>query len=64
MKFRHRSQNTPINTNIPDFNATELHGTPTVIPPKNLSSSSKWLDLALILMTGGRERTQTQYQSF
>ena len=56
----HRSLNTRINTNIPDFNATELHVTPTVIPPKNLSSSSKWLDLALFLMTGGREHSETE----
>ena len=62
MKFRHRSQSTQINTNIPDFNATELHGTPTVIPPDN--QLQKWLDLTLFLMTGGRERTQTEYESF
>ncbi|MDJ0593806.1 MAG: hypothetical protein QNJ72_28145 [Pleurocapsa sp. MO_226.B13] len=58
MKFRHRSLNTRINTNIPDFNAMELHGTPTGIPPDN--QPQKWLDLALFLMTGGRELTETK----
>ncbi len=60
MKFRHRSQNTPINPNILDFKTTKLHGTPTVIRAKNLSSSSQWLDLALFLMTGGRECSETE----
>lgn len=28
----------------------------------NQQSSSKWLDLAVFLMTGGRERRETEYQ--
>ncbi len=32
----------------------------TVILPDNQPSSSKWLDLALFLMTGGRERAETK----
>ncbi len=34
----------------------------TVIPPDNQPSSSKWLDLAVFLMTGGRERKETEYR--
>ena len=33
----------------------------TVILPDNQPSPSKWLDLALFLMTGGRELTETKY---
>ena len=33
----------------------------TQILPDNQPSSSKWLDLALFLMTGGRELTETKY---
>ncbi|MDJ0635783.1 MAG: hypothetical protein QNJ34_21525 [Xenococcaceae cyanobacterium MO_188.B29] len=55
MKSRHHPQTTRINTNILDFSDKELHGIPTVVHPKNLSSSSKCLNLALSLMTNGRE---------
>ncbi len=36
----------------------------TLIPPDNQPSSSKWLDLALFLMTGGHERTETECSNY
>ncbi|WP_242055279.1 methyltransferase [Nostoc flagelliforme] len=34
----------------------------TVIPPGNVSSFSKLFDLNMLVMTGGRERTEEEYQ--
>ncbi|HEY2194201.1 MAG TPA: methyltransferase [Actinomycetospora sp.] len=34
-----------------------------VVPPGNTPSPAKWMDLNMLVVAGGRERTETEYRA-